>query len=63
MFKKLLKYIFFAFFVFNAVFAKDSSEIELFIFEDIAYLSLEEFCESQELSYNLYFDKSKIELT
>tara|TARA_B100001115_G_scaffold185024_1_gene190790 strand:- start:3716 stop:4870 length:1155 start_codon:yes stop_codon:yes gene_type:complete len=63
MFKKLLKYIFFAFFVFNAVFAKDSSEIELFIFEDIAYLSLEEFCESQELSYNLYFDKSKIEFT
>ena len=63
MLKKLLKYIFFAFFVFNAVFAKDSSEIELFIFEDIAYLSLEEFCESQELSYNLYFDKSKIELT
>ena len=63
MFKKLLKYIFFTFFVFNAVFAKDSSEIELFIFEDIAYLSLEEFCESQELTYNMYFDKSKIEFT
>ena len=63
MFKKLLKYIFFTFFVFNATFAKDSSQIELFIFEDIAYLSLEEFCESQELPYNVYFDKSKIEFS
>jgi len=63
MFKKLLKYIFFTFFVFNAASAKDSSQIELFIFEDIAYLSLEEFCESQQLPYNVYFDKSKIEFS
>ena len=44
----------------NLSFTKDKSEIELFVFNDIAYLSLEEFCLSKNYSFNLYEDKQKI---
>ena len=51
---------FFIILLFHILIAEEASEIELFIFEDIPYLSLEEFFISQNLKYNIYSNKSKI---
>ena len=61
MLKNYIKYIFFILVSFQFLVAEDSSEIELYIFNEIAYLSLEEFFISQDLKYNIYGDKSKID--
>ena len=47
--------------LFNYSYSQDQSEIELFIFDDIAYLSLEEFCISKNHKFNNYPEKDKIE--
>ena len=47
---------------FNIFYAQDKIELELFLFDDIAYFSTEEFCLSKNHSCNKYTDKSKIEL-
>ena len=60
MLKNYIKYIFILV-SFQFLVAEDSSEIELYIFNEIAYLSLEEFFISQDLKYNIYGDKSKID--
>ena len=52
---------FFIILLFHILIAEEASEIELFIFEDIPYLSLEEFFISQNLKYNIYSNKSKID--
>ncbi len=53
-------YLFIVMLFMNLSYTKDKSEIELFVFNDIAYLSLEEFCLSKNYSFNLYEDKQKI---
>ena len=45
----------------NFFYANEQSEIELFVFNDIAYFSLEEFCLSKNYQFNLYPDKAKID--
>ena len=45
---------------FNIFYAQDKIELELFLFDDIAYFSTEEFCLSKNYSCNKYQDKSKI---
>ena len=61
---RLLNQYFFILFLcfFNIVYAQDKIELELFLFDDIAYFSSEEFCLSNNYSCNKYPDKSKIEL-
>ncbi len=61
MLKNYIKYIIVILATFQFLIAEDSSEIELYIFNEIAYLSLEEFFISQDLKYNIYVDKSKID--
>lgn len=53
-------YLFIVILFMNLSYSKDKSEIELFVFNDVAYLSLEEFCLSKNYSFNLYEDKQKI---
>ena len=61
MLNNYIKNIFFILVSIQFLVAEDSSEIELYIFNEIAYLSLEEFFISQDLKYNIYGDKSKID--
>ena len=61
MLKNYIKYIIVILATFQFLIAEDFLEIELYIFNEIAYLSLEEFFISQDLKYNIYVDKSKID--
>ena len=46
---------------FTLSYANDSIEIELFLFDDVPYFSVEEFCQSQNYRFNYYQEKSKID--
>lgn len=55
------KYLFLSILFFHCSYSQIQSEIELFIFDDIPYLSVEEFCTTQNYRFNNYPDKSKID--
>ncbi len=55
------RYLFIMILFMNFFYANEQSEIELFVFNDIAYFSLEEFCLSKNYQFNLYPDKAKID--
>ena len=55
------KYLLIFILFFNYSYSQNNNSIELFIFDDIAYFSLEEFCVSQNYRFNIYFDKDKMD--
>tara|TARA_B100000945_G_scaffold114620_1_gene90963 strand:- start:36 stop:1190 length:1155 start_codon:yes stop_codon:yes gene_type:complete len=55
------KYLLIFILFFHYSYSQNDNQIELFIFDDIAYLSLEEFCISQDYRFNIYSDKDKID--
>jgi len=57
----LKKYLLIFILLFNYSYSQNQSEIELFIFDDTAYLSLEEFCILENYKFNHYPEKVKIE--
>ena len=62
MIKISIKFFIFVLLIFHFLIADERSEVKLYIFEDIAYIALEEFFISQDFQYNLYKDKSKIDV-
>ena len=62
MIKISIKFFIFILLIFHFLIADERSEVKLYIFEDIAYIALEEFFISQDFQYNLYKDKSKIDV-
>jgi len=54
------KYLFLFIFLFNYSYANQEIQIELFLFDNVAYFSLEEFCKSHNYKFTTYSDKSKI---
>ena len=58
----LKKYLLISILLFNYSYSQNKTEIKLFNFDDIAYLSLEEFCVFKDYRFNNYPDKAKIEL-
>jgi N-acetylmuramoyl-L-alanine amidase len=57
----LKKYLLISILLFNYSYSQNQPEIKLFIFDGIAYLSLEEFCVLKDYRFNNYPDKAKIE--
>jgi len=55
------KYLLIFLLFFHYSYSQNDNQIELFIFDDIAYLSLEEFCISQDYRFNIYSDKDKMD--
>ena len=55
------KYLFILLLLFSFSYANNEIKIELFIFDDIPYFSLEEFCVSHNYRFNNYKDKLKAE--
>ena len=62
MIKISIKFFIFVLLIFHFLIADERSEVKLYIFEDIAYIALEELFISQDFQYNLYKDKSKIDV-
>ena len=56
----LKKYLFLFIFLFNYSYANQEIQIELFLFDNVAYFSLEEFCNNHNYKFTKYSDKSKI---
>ena len=56
----LKKYLFLFIFLFNYSYANQEIQIELFLFDNVAYFSLEEFCNNHNYKFIKYSDKSKI---
>tara|TARA_B110000263_G_scaffold239787_1_gene242317 strand:+ start:166 stop:1326 length:1161 start_codon:yes stop_codon:yes gene_type:complete len=57
----LKKYLLIFILLFNYSYSQNKTEIKLFNFDGIAYLSLEEFCVLKDYRFNNYPDKAKIE--
>ena len=47
--------------LFNYAYSENQNQIKLFIFNDISYLSLEEFCISQDYKHTYYPNKNKMD--
>tara|TARA_Y100001968_G_scaffold311495_1_gene333631 strand:+ start:8301 stop:9464 length:1164 start_codon:yes stop_codon:yes gene_type:complete len=59
MYQFIKKYLLILILLFN--YAYSQNQIKLFIFNDISYISVEEFCISQNYNYNYYPDKNKMD--
>ena len=56
-----VKYYFLFFTFCTLSYASTSIELELFLFDDVPYFSIEEFCQSTNYPFNYYQEKSKID--
>ena len=60
MFKKYIIRLFIGFILIHSVLISANKQINSFIYDDIYYFSISEFCDSQEYKYIYYEDKAKV---